>query len=513
MQKNFDKAYTEKIWRERIPKPVCEDLPAYDRLYNKAWELAYAHVRHIPGMPQTPYMDEAFCDTQIWIWDTCFMTLFCKYAPDVFPGVESLRNFYDVLYGGKSLPVIVTTEREPEWTGFKPGTHTPIFVHIADNPPLFAFAEYENALFHGDKDYIKDLLYNRGVLQKHYEWFENVKGPITPDGVSLPTCLISEELGYRWEGGRSGMDNTPRTRQGDHTDAVRPNNPDALWIDAICQQALAAKRIASLFALVGDGENAAAWEKRYEEKKTVVNTYYWDETDGFYYDIDRGTHDFYKVMTTASFWAMTAGIASPERAERLVAQVLNEETLGGKVPLLSLARNDKNFKTHGEYWRGSLWLPTAYASMRGLVAYGYHGVAHEAGRRILDHMLATYDGYTPHTIWECYAPNFAEPATDVREKGVVRPDFCGWSALGPISIYIENVLGFHTVNAFTRTVEWEKPAEFKKAVGIRNLRFGDVVTDIVAEGKACTVTSNAHYTLKVCGKAYAIEAGKQTFTL
>lgn len=32
-----------------------------------AWELAREHVKEIDGMPQNPYMDEGFCDTQIWI--------------------------------------------------------------------------------------------------------------------------------------------------------------------------------------------------------------------------------------------------------------------------------------------------------------------------------------------------------------------------------------------------------------------------------------------------------------
>ena len=40
-------------------------------------------------------MDEAFRDDTIWIWGTCFMTLFCKYAPAEFPGVESLNNFVE----------------------------------------------------------------------------------------------------------------------------------------------------------------------------------------------------------------------------------------------------------------------------------------------------------------------------------------------------------------------------------------------------------------------------------
>ena len=103
-------------WKKKIPQPICEDVPDYDMLYQKAWELAHDHIRYIDGMPQSPYMDEAFCDTQIWIWDTCFMSLFCKYAQDEFPGVESLRNFYDVLYGEKNLPYVIPTSNEPCWT-------------------------------------------------------------------------------------------------------------------------------------------------------------------------------------------------------------------------------------------------------------------------------------------------------------------------------------------------------------------------------------------------------------
>jgi hypothetical protein len=109
-------------------------------------------------MSQNPYMDEAFCDTQVWIWDSCFMSLFTKYAREAFPGVETLNNFYEVLYGGKHLPKILPTENEPDWTGAIPGEPYEIKVHIADNPPLFAWAEYENAMMSGDTDYIKELL-------------------------------------------------------------------------------------------------------------------------------------------------------------------------------------------------------------------------------------------------------------------------------------------------------------------------------------------------------------------
>ncbi len=476
-------------------------------------ELAHDHVKEIEGMPQSPYMDEGFCDTQVWIWDTYFMSLFCKFAPEVFPGIETLRNFYEVLHHGGQLPEVIPTESEPAWTKAIPGVPIRIKVHIADNPPLFAFAEYENALMHGDLAYVRELLYEKGSLQRHYEWVEELTEQIRLPGVLLPTYLRHEACGYTWEGGSSGMDNTPRGRTTSPSRCERPNNPDMLWVDAICQQALSARCIARLFALVGDAAGEAEWNARFSEKRELINRHYWDERDGFYYDIDRRDHHFYRVMTTASYWALTAEVATKERADRMATHVSDPNTLGGAVPLLSLARDDADFCEDGRYWRGSLWLPTAYASLKGLAAYGFHKEAHDAAHKILQHMLNTYLAYEPHTIWECYSPGSCAPGTNPRGDRVSRPDFCGWSALGPISIYLEFLLGFHTVNAFTRTVEWEKPDTLTGEIGIRNLRFGDVVTDIVARDTVCHVHSNAPYTLKINGKPYDVSEGENIFAL
>ena len=500
-------------WKDKIPQPICEDAPEYDILYKKAFELAHDHIKHIDGMPQSPYMDEAFCDTQIWIWDTCFMSLFCKYARDEFPGIESLKNFYDVLYGDKKLPLVTVTEREPDFTGAKAGEKKMIDIHIADNPPLFAFAEYENALFHGDKEYIRDLLYNKCVLQKHFYWIENLKESTLPRGVFAPTCLIKENIGYRWEGGRSGMDNTPRGKEEDRTEKERPNNPNMLWVDAICQQALSSKLIAELFTVIGDSENADTWKALYNEKKDIINRFYWDSEDSFYYDINLDGSRFYKVMTPASFWALVAGVASKKQAREMISQISNEHTLGGIVPLISLSRSDGNYEKNGKYWRGALWLPTAYASLKGIANYGYYEEAHRATEKILNHMLKTYREYTPHTIWECYSPEACEPSVTSTAEDIVRADFCGWSALGPISMYIEYYIGIYYINAFDRVVKWHKSDRFTKKIGIKNLRFADVVTDIIAEGDKCTVVSNATYTLIINDKPFEIAKGENIITI
>lgn len=509
MQKNFG----AKNYKDFIPHPVCEAYPQYNQFYEKAWELAFEHIKFIDGMPQNPYMDEAFCETQVWIWDTCFMTLFCKYAREVFPGVETLRNFYETLYGDKKMPFVIPPDNEPAWTRAVPGEPYRIRVHIADNPPLFAWAEYENALMSGDREYVKTFL-ESGILQKHFEWFDSLTERTFLDGVFLSTMITKTDKGYHWEGGTSGMDNTPRGRQTEHCEVQRPNNPDMLWIDSICQQALAANMIAKLFALIGDEENKTLWKSRYQEKKDIVNRYYWDAEDQFYYDIDSNTEAFYKVMTIASYWTLTAEIASEEQAEHLVKQLYNKKTLHGNAPFLSLSRNDPDYQPSGQYWRGGVWLPTAYATVKGLENYRKFQDAHILATELLEHMYKTYVEFEPHTIWEAYSPETYKPATNEHGRGEYsRPNFCGWSALGPISMYIEQVLGFHSIDAFKNIVKWEKPADIKGKIGIQNLRFGDVATDIVADGTYCTVISNAPYTLMINGIKHVIKAGENIITL
>ena len=160
-----------------------------------------------------------------------------------------------------------------------------------------------------------------------------------------------------------------------------------------------------------------------------------------------------------------------------------------------------------------MWLPAAYAALKGFALYGYFDAAHTAAAKILEHMYRTYTDYTPHTIWECYSPEEHKPGTQAQGKTVVRKDFCGWSALGPISIYLEFVLGFHTADAFTKTVQWAMPGGVSGKIGIRNLRFGTITTDIVADGNVCTAVSNEAYTLEINGRRFEVAPGENHFSL
>jgi len=467
--------------KDRLPAPVFDAEPGFVDLYWRAWEIAWNHVKEQEGVPQSPYMDEAFWKDTIWIWDTCFMVHFCKYGNGVFPGVESFENFYQIMHG-----------EHP----------SALFIQHPDNPPLFAWIEDGYYQFTGDQERVRNVM-EQELLTTHYRYFEeNVPGTLY-DYAGRATLVKRLPLGYLWDGDPSGMDNTPRG--GEKKDTM-------LWLDALAQQALSAKHIAAMAESIGDEVTADTFKDKFEELKELANTYYWDEEDQFYYDISsEPPHRRIKVKTPASYWMLLAGIASPEQARAMAEHAADPKVFGGDIPWPSVSFDDPEFQEKGMYWRGGVWLPTAYMATKALEAYGYHELANQHAYHLIKHMLDTYNHFEPHTIWECYNPTEPLPAKAKKNEEWVRPNFCGWSALGPISMFIENVLGFHKIDGVNRQIHWNLQSETR--TGIKNLVFSDITTSIVAEAGRIQVTASADYTLIVNGNDFAVIAGENEFSL
>ena len=219
---------------DRLPRIEFPAEPGLVELYDLAWKLAWQHIKEHPQMPQSPYMDEGFADDRIWIWDTCFMVNFCKYAPEVFPGAVSLNNFYRPLLDNAA---------------------TAMPIHHPDNPPLPAWAEHACYRITADRERMQRVLVEHRYLQRFYDYFDNLRPGNQPSHTIWKVFAERTEMGYHWLGGSSGMDNTPRggvTRDEADADATYRK---ILWVDALAQQALNALNISELaeeFGLPGD---------------------------------------------------------------------------------------------------------------------------------------------------------------------------------------------------------------------------------------------------------------------
>ena len=463
--------------RDIVPQPVYEADTTLVELYYKAWELAEDHIRTQPGLASARYMDEGCMDgfgpETIWIWDTAFMSLFCKYAPAYFPGVESLKNFYE--------PIL-------------DGAPSPLRIHHPDNPPLFAWVEHDNYKFTANKAHLDSLVLYHKYLQRYYDYF-NALNPESDFGFDhQPVALNRHDKGFEWSGNQSGMDNTPRDRDG----AI-------YWIDAISQQALSALYISRIAHICDDNKTARQYRREYSRLKKLVNKYYWNEADSCYYDIRMDDLSSTGILTPASFWPMMAEIPAKRQARKMVQYAFAPQRLGGRYPWKSLSAEDPDYYANGgRYWQGAIWLPTAYMGIKALEKYEMFDEANQTAERLLSQMNQTFLNYEPHSIWECYNPTADTPANG-KKKPVVRKDFCGWSALGPISLFIENVIGIYEVDANNNVVKWNIHHSFEH--GIRRLRFGKIVTDLVYHDGTITVISNAPYTLYVGKRKLNVKSG------
>jgi len=81
--------------RSRLPEPIYDENPRYVEMYWKTWELAFRNF-YEPAPNSgfvSQFIDAAF-NENIFLWDTCFLTMFCNYGHPLVPGIASLDNFY-----------------------------------------------------------------------------------------------------------------------------------------------------------------------------------------------------------------------------------------------------------------------------------------------------------------------------------------------------------------------------------------------------------------------------------
>ena len=85
--------YTENsrpFRRELVPELIYDANPALVDFYYLAWKQAWEHIYETESLPFSPYIGEGCKRDRIWIWDSCLMGTFCRYAADVYPVCSTL---------------------------------------------------------------------------------------------------------------------------------------------------------------------------------------------------------------------------------------------------------------------------------------------------------------------------------------------------------------------------------------------------------------------------------------
>jgi alpha,alpha-trehalase len=169
---------------------------------------------------------------------------------------------------------------------------------------------------------------------------------------------------------------------------------------------------------LGRKDAATGFRQAAAERKTRIQKYLWDAQRGMYFDYNftTKTRSAYEYLTT--FYPLWAGLATPEQARAVDANLKLFEQPGG----LAMSRNESGVQWDYPYE----WAPTVLIAVEGLRRYGFNDDAN----RISYEFLSTV------------AENFRRDGT-IREKynAVTRS-----SEAAVRAGYKENVVGFGWTN-------------------------------------------------------------------
>ena len=434
--------------RDQLPEPILDDHQEWIDMYWKCWEMAFKHFKK--PLVNSPFvsniLDEAF-NANIFQWDMIFMIMFARYSHHVFPAINSLDNFYCNQHTSGYICRELSGEDGSDFV--YEGRKNTI------NPPLFSWAEIESFRNTGDISRFELVL---PVLEKYAQWLSQEGDMITAnhetDWYKYGRRAAHSEHGLFWNTGLgSGMDNTPRGGDG--------------WVDMSCQMVIQYNNLAFMSNIIGLKEKEQEFQNAANAVGNRINKYCWNEEDGLYYDVDH-TGNQVKFKTSGCFWPMLAGIASREQAMRLVENLEDSVSFWRKIVFPTLAADEPEYNPLGGYWRGAVWAPTNYMIIKGLEKYGYEELAARASLNYIEAIYRVYE--SSGTFWENYMPDYYAPGQPSK------PDFVGWTGIGPIALLIENILGFR-VNAADQSLIWHVTRNDRH--GIKNLRVGTTVVSAV----------------------------------
>lgn len=504
--------------KSQLPSPIYDEKPLWIDLYWKAWELAFKNF-HEPTPESgfvSQFIDAAFNDN-IFLWDTCFMTMFCNLAHPLVPGISSLDNFYIKQHESgeicreiqrqSGLDFIYWANKEDtslfsRWSWSFPDKVEPAPVIYKDRPlpcpnprltldalnhPILAWAELESYHVTGDSARLR-LVWE--PLVRYYRALQ--KYLLQGNGLYLTD----------W----ASMDNSPRNSYLDK---------GGTGIDISAEMVLFARNLAEIAGMLGKPDYANLFQGEADELAGRINKLMWDEAKKFYYDLTWEGKSA-NVKTIAGFWTLLAKVASPAQAEYLVAELQNPKTFGRVHPVPTCAADEPGYCPTGCYWRGGVWAPTNTMVMRGLENYGYNELAREIALKHLNIVAEIFK--STGTIWEMYAPDAKAPGRNAEGNPSLK-DFVGWGGIGPILYFLEYGIGLKP-DAPTNTLTWRVTSNRRS--GCERYRFNGRMATLMAEplqgkdqGSKISVESDGSFILKVIfsgkEKTFTVTEGRNEF--
>lgn len=271
----------------------------------------------------------------IWNWDSAFHAMGVAYFDGELAKMQ-IEGFLSLMKEDGMLPDNVRFTGVTESHSSKP----PVFpyavldVYNKTNDKEFLARTYP-LLCLNEKFWRNQRFDSTGFYYSHYE-----------DSTEENNLLYA-----KWE---SGWDNSPRWDNG--IENLYP-------VDLNCFMVMfynSMEKIADILNI-----DSKEWAEKKTELIDFVENNLWNSELNAYTDRDRFNGTFSNVLTPASFMPLFIGTASQERAEKMAQIAEDKEKFDCFMPTVSY----DNPAYSNDYWRGPMWLNTAYFAAKGLKNY------------------------------------------------------------------------------------------------------------------------------------------------
>lgn len=448
------------IIKSKLPSPYLPEHPDWEALYWRSWEEVWkvGVEPNAGGLLIHPFLDSTY-NQNVFMWDTSFMVQMAIYGRRAFDFASSLNNFYAKQHSDGFIC------RE-----FNLRTGVDYFAPFDPNstgPNIMAWAEWRLFRQTENVDRLKEVFW---PLIAYHQWCKNNR--TWPNGLYWATGMSS------------AMDNQPRVPDSN------AHHRHWAWMDATMQAAVSAATLEQMALVLEQADLAAELSQEKSDLITLINEQLWSEEADFYLDKDANGR-FSSVKTIGAFWALQEpSIVPKERQLRFIQHLREPWSFGVKHPVPTQSSDSVGYNAEtGNYWRGAVWPAATYMVLKGLRHYKQHKLVHKIARKHLKHITAVYE--ETGTLWENYAPEQQSPGDPAKQ------DFWGLSAITPIAILLEDVIGIHVDWPQSR-VYWDKRLKTKSTFGVTNYPLGPTGTmDLLGDEQKIYVTTDTPFTLVV----------------
>lgn len=194
---------------------------------------------------------------------------------------------------------------------------------------------------------------------------------------------------------------------------------------------------------IGVQEDVKHFSERAEKIKDSINSLFWNDEDGAYYNIDSTTGKHIERISYNSIHPLWAHLAPDGRAKRFITTyVLNEDKLWSPYGIRTLAKDDPDYNNANiikpySNWQGPIWPIANYFYIHALLNYGFHNEALEVAKNVAKVCLR--DIKKTGGMHENYDAKTGEP--------LAAPNFISWNILIP-SLLESTLTGQNNNNSY-----------------------------------------------------------------